>query len=149
MHMKVIRFFRLILLASGSIFFLFAVIFGVQTAKFIGGGEKARATIVANELKTDRDGDRNYYPRFVFLTNDGSSTSVQSSTGTNPPSFSEGQEVTVIYDRSKPGDARIDTFTQLWFLSLVLGFIGVGHLFISWLILLFSRRHEKKVLASA
>jgi hypothetical protein len=135
--MKVIRFFRVTLLASGSICMFFAVIFGVRTAKFIGGGEKVRATIIANESKTDPDGDLNYYPRLVFLTKDGNSVSVRSSTGTNPPYFSEGQEVTVIYDRSKPADARIDTFTQLWFLQLVLGFIGLGYLFLSWLLLLF------------
>ena len=38
--------------------------------------------------------------------------------------FDIGEAVAVLYDPSHPRDARIDSFFQLWFAPLILGFLG-------------------------
>jgi hypothetical protein len=45
------------------------------------------------------------------------------SVGSSPPAFDIGEAVAVLYDRSDPRDARIDSFFQLWFAPLILGFL--------------------------
>lgn len=50
-----------------------------------------------------------------------------SSSSSNPPAFDEGEDVTVLYAPDNPDDARIDSFTDLWLLPLIL--LGMGIIF--------------------
>jgi len=69
-----------------------------------------------------------YVPVFQFTAANGQSYTVTSATGSNPPGFSVGEQVSVRYDPRNPSDARIHTFLQTWGSSLISGLIGIGFL---------------------
>lgn len=92
-------------------------------------GMVASVSAVANE----QDHTVNYAPTFTFKAEDGRAYSVTSGVASNPPSFAVGQEVQVRYIRNNPVSAEIDSFWQLWLVSVVCGglgifFAGIGYL---------------------
>ena len=52
------------------------------------------------------------------------------SVGTNPPAFHVGETVTVLYLESNPYDARIESFSSLWSVPLIIG--GMGTIFLAF-----------------
>lgn len=69
-----------------------------------------------------------YSPVVRFRTTDGQILSFEGATGTNPPAYEVGEIVKVIYLPSKPEDASIDSFFQLWSANILVGFIGLAFL---------------------
>jgi len=59
-----------------------------------------------------------------------------SAVGSNPSSFQEGNEVTVLYNPNKPNNASIKDFFSLWLLPFVLMFLGVGFTMLGIVLLL-------------
>jgi hypothetical protein len=49
---------------------------------------------------------------------------VASNNFSSPAEFTVGQDVTVLYERDRPEEARIDSFYQVWGMAEVLGIIG-------------------------
>jgi hypothetical protein len=47
------------------------------------------------------------------------------SVGSRPAAFDVGEAVAILYDPVNPRDARINSFFQLWFAPLILGFLGL------------------------
>ena len=68
-----------------------------------------------------------FAPLFRFRTADGEEVEVISSLGSNPPAHRPSDRVQVYYDPEDPYDARIDSFMDLHFLTLM--FSGMGALF--------------------
>ena len=60
----------------------------------------------------------------------------RSNTCTNPPAFAVGEWVNLYYDPQNPSDARIDSFSQNWVGSLIVGGIGLVFLLIGIAIVL-------------
>ena len=116
-----------------------------NTQSFI---EKATSTEgVVTELIRSRSSDsESYYykPVFTFTTLSGESIEIISSTGSNPPSYSEGEIVKVLYLQSEPQSARIDGFASLWLLPLILGAMGGIFFLVGISILLFSTLQKRK-----
>jgi Protein of unknown function (DUF3592) len=51
------------------------------------------------------------------------------SVATNPPAYHVGETVNVLYLESDPYNARIESFTSLWFLPMIFG--GIGTIFLA------------------
>lgn len=66
-----------------------------------------------------------YAPVVSFKSKSGSYYRFESSGKSNPPSYSVGETVEVIYDPTNPYDASINGFFSLWFLSIMLGIFAV------------------------
>ncbi|MDX1757914.1 MAG: DUF3592 domain-containing protein, partial [Marinobacter sp.] len=49
----------------------------------------------------------------------------KSSTGSNPPSYSRGELVPVLYEAENPASARINGFFSLWGGALIVGVLGL------------------------
>ncbi|MCF6472773.1 DUF3592 domain-containing protein [Nonomuraea sp. MG754425] len=131
---------------SGRLFTIIGAIFGlvglvllsvgialaVSTASFLGSAERTDGTVVAmtERTTTTRAADgRNrsstaWYPTVEF-TVDGRRHSFQGSTGSNPPSYAEGDGVSVAYDPDDPSDARIASFGSAFLAPLIIGGLGV------------------------
>ena len=60
-----------------------------------------------------------------FVTPAGEAVEFTGSVGSSPAAFEVGEAVAVLYDPADPQDARIDSFFQLWFGPLILGFLGL------------------------
>lgn len=74
-----------------------------------------------------QDDSTTYYPVVGFQTPDRQNYTFRSNYGSNPPSYSEGESVPVLYDPASPQDARIKSFFSLWGGAVILG--GLGCLF--------------------
>lgn len=103
---------------------------------------KERAQAVEGEvveMVANRGSDSTTYaPKYSFMAN-GQQYNVISSTSSNPPAYSVGEKVQVLFDPANPLDARIDSFMGLWFgptLISVMGsiffLVGVIPLFLVW-----------------
>lgn len=66
-----------------------------------------------------------YAPVVSFKSKSGNQYRFESSQASNPPSYSVGETVEVIYNPSNPCNASINDFFSRWFLSLLLGFFTV------------------------
>jgi hypothetical protein len=66
-----------------------------------------------------------FAPLVRFQTADGRTIEFQSSLRTNPPAYSAGDTVTVLYDPARPSSAAIASTFGLWFAPAIVGFIGV------------------------
>lgn len=105
-----------------------------NTTSFLEQAVTAEGTVV--ELVRSRSSDSvSYYPVVVFEDASGRHVEFQSNTGSNPPSYSRGETVTVLYERANPESARINGFFSLWGgativggLGLVFGLVGGGML---------------------
>lgn len=82
----------------------------------------------------------NYAPTFTFKAIDGRDYSVTSDVASNPPSFEVGEEVRIVYIKSNPGSAKIDSFWQLWLVETVLGFLGIFFAGAGYLLLRYEKR---------
>lgn len=55
-----------------------------------------------------------YCPQVAFIDAGGRKIEFESKVGAQPPSFAVGQQVQIIYQKSDPHKAEIDSFTTLW-----------------------------------
>ncbi|GDY68621.1 hypothetical protein SAV14893_080140 [Streptomyces avermitilis] len=119
----------------GALFLVVGLILAGVSVSFLANAERARGTVVALEWRNDHNGvsrknrendEPVAYPVVEFTSADGTQRSFRSSTGSNPPSYEEGERVEVLYRADSPEDARIKGFASLWLLPLIFGGIGLG-----------------------
>ena len=67
-------------------------------------------------------------PTIEFSTPDGESVQFRGGVCSSPPAYDVGERVRVLYPAASPASARLDSFTENWFVSLVLG--GIGSVFL-------------------
>jgi len=97
----------------------------LHTRAAIARAVPAEGAVVDLISRTDSDGDTVYYPRVRFRTRTGDTQEFTGSVGSKPAAFDVGEGVNVLYDPDRPGEARINTFFQLWFLPLLLAGMGI------------------------
>jgi len=126
-------------------FLVAAAIMAFSVDRFLNGATHTTGVVVA--LIEKRDTERNlttYAPVFTFTTEDGGTQSVTSSVATNPPGFAVGDQVRILYLRSDPAGARIDSFWQLWFWPIFLLGFGSVEILAGIIFLFVSRRKLRK-----
>jgi Protein of unknown function (DUF3592) len=138
--MKTIRLLQKLFLAFGILMLVGTAAIVVNREKFLHRAVTVQGTIVGNDLRYDSRGSGTYYPQFAFITRDGQPIIGNSNAGSNPPSFSAGEAVTVYYDPANPHDAKISSFAQLWMGALILGFLGVVFTGVGFAIRLYGNR---------
>jgi hypothetical protein len=84
-----------------------------------------------------------FAPVFRFQAADGRTYTVISSTSTDPPEFSTGDTITVLYKRNDPAGAIPDAFWQLWLTPVILVLIGTIHGVLGLVCLYFDRRSRR------
>jgi hypothetical protein len=97
----------------------------VDTRQDVARGAHADGIVIDLIAERDSDGDDVYYPRVRFLTPASEPMEFTGSVGSSPAAFDVGEAVAVLYNPTDPRDARIDSFFQLWFGPLVMGFLGL------------------------
>jgi hypothetical protein len=77
----------------------------------------------------DDNGSRvTYAPKVKFVLASGEEHHFIGSISSRPPSYSEGEQVRVLYNPQRPSEADIDSFTTHWFPPLA--FLGMGVIFV-------------------
>ncbi|MFE0251879.1 DUF3592 domain-containing protein [Streptomyces sp. NPDC059010] len=122
------------LIAFGSVFLVIGLVLAGLSVSFLTDAKRAPGTVVELEWQKDDSGTSRKgrgndepvaYPVVEFASADGTKRTFRSSTGSNPPSYEEGERVEVLYRADSPEDARINGFASLWLLPLIFGGIGL------------------------
>ena len=98
-----------------------------DTRSFIAQATKTEGTVVQLILSFS-DHSRTYHPLVRFTDTNGKAIEFVSSTGSNPPGYSEGEKVEVLYLPAEPYKARLNSFFSLWGGSIIVG--GLGTIFL-------------------
>ena len=97
-----------------------------NTATFLSNAASAEGVVV--DLVRSRSSDSTTYaPTIRFKTRDGTMIEFTSGVSSNPPSYSRGEQVSVLYLRSDPDNAKINGFLSVWGGAVIVG--GLGSVF--------------------
>ena len=111
----------------GSILFIIGVFIFIRTRAFISRAQAVKGTVIKMLSSSGSEGGTVYAPVFRFTTIEGQSMEVAESVYSNPPGYSVGDVVEVLYDPQNPSNARTSKMGSLYFVPLLLG--GLGGIF--------------------
>ncbi|MGB3472194.1 MAG: DUF3592 domain-containing protein [Erythrobacter sp.] len=115
-----------------------------QDSAFASESMRADGVVIGLERKGGSDGPT-YAPIVVWRDADGDAHRLVSSTSSYPASFERGEEVEILYDPDRPGQAVIDTPGQRFTAMLIFGFIGLVFALIGGPILYFYHRRRWEI----
>jgi hypothetical protein len=134
--MKVLKIVTRVFSILGIGMLLGSVFVYQNTRSFLAKAVEAQGRVIGLERSRSSSSSSTrssstYRPVVEFTTASGKRMEFISSVGSNPPSYREGEAVTVLYLAADPYQARIKSFFSLWFglmilLGLGLVFAGVG-----------------------
>ena len=108
-------FIHILFIVIGSVLLYFSHSLYISTHEFISTSKTKIGTV------TELSGSDVYYPHISFETENDKNINFRSSVGTNPPSYSVGDSVEILYDPKNPQNAQIKSFVSQW-----MGVIGTG-----------------------
>jgi hypothetical protein len=127
-----------IALLAGAIFFY------QNTSAFLADALSTSGTVI--DLARSRSSDSTTYrPVVEFKTHNGERVEFTSTSGSNPPSYSKGEIVTVLYSELRPEKARIQGFFSLWGMPAIFGGLGAVFATIGFSIILFGRLKQRNI----
>ncbi len=94
-----------------------------DTRSFLAKATKTEGTVVQLVLSYSNH-SRTYHPVVRFTERNGQTIEFVSSIGSNPPGYSEGEKVEVLYLPAEPYKARLNSFFSLWGASIIVGALG-------------------------
>ena len=122
--MKAVTIFKYVFAVIGLGMLVGAFYLFNDTRDFLKDALVTEGTVV--ELVRSRSSDSTTYrPVVEFKTEDGSLVEFTSGAGSNPPSYSKGETVEVLYQQDSPEQAKINGFFSLWGLTLIVGVMGL------------------------
>ena len=97
-----------------------------RTRMFMSSAQEVKGTVIRMVYSYGgSDSGGGYSPVYQFRTIDGQTIVVTDGISSNPPMFTEGQIIDVLYDPKNPQKARIKRWMSLYFVSVLLGGIGL------------------------
>lgn len=122
--MKKLSFVKYLFAAVGLIMLTAAAFFYIDTQHFLSSADSADGTVIRLQRKWSSDDSPVYNPVVHFYTANGKAIEFTSSVGSNPPSFSTGERVEVLYLANAPYNAKINTFATLWLGTIIFSVLG-------------------------
>jgi hypothetical protein len=120
--MKTLKVRPLLFLAIGLILLAIGARVTLRNLSFRRHASATAGVVVDNVWSQGSDSVA--HPKVEFRTGSGRVVTFIASVGSQPPSFHEGESVTVLYDPDDPTHAAIDTIMEQWFESMILGGLG-------------------------
>lgn len=124
--MKIQKAVPLGIVLLGILLLMSSVLIYRHTKAFIRESSVASGVVTGFVTSTDREGERTYRPRVSFSVRDYEQVEFVSGVGSNPPSYTVGQRVSVLYNPADTGSAEINSFFSLWFGFILVSAIGFG-----------------------
>lgn len=110
--------------AVGAIALGVALWFYVSTSSFVASAARSEGVVI--DLERSRSSDSTTYKPVVrFTAGDGVERTFVTSWSSNPPAYSRGETVQVLYPADQPDEARIEGFFSLWGGVLIAGGFGL------------------------
>jgi len=113
--------------AAGLLMIVLAVIWYANVRAFVARAAVAPGTVV-DLLPSRSDNSTTWRPVVRFTSADRQDVQFSSSVSSNPPSYSKGEKVEVLYSQGNPRDAKVNGFFSLWGGPSIIG--GVGAVFL-------------------
>jgi Protein of unknown function (DUF3592) len=114
---------RRVFAAIGVAMLIGALAMRSHTASFVSRAARTSGTVTALVRQRSTDNNISYRPVVRFQAGE-QPIVFSSSIASNPPAYSVGETVEVLYLESDPYGAKIDSFRSLWFLPTLLGAMG-------------------------
>lgn len=124
--MKTIAIIKYVFSAIGIAMIAGALYWVQNTRAYLAQAGSAQGTVV-DLVRSSSSSSSTYAPVVRFVTAKGEKIEFTSGTGSNPPSYSQGESVEVLYQPGAPRDARINGFVSLWLGPMIVG--GIGSIF--------------------
>lgn len=128
--MRTVKFIQYMFSLVGLGMLLGAVYWIHSTRVFIDQAEIAQGEVI-DLIASYSDGSTTYKPKVLFVDGRGKSITFITSFSSNPPAYSRGEQVEVLYLPAEPAKAKINGFFSLWggaSIIAIMGcvFLGVG-----------------------
>jgi hypothetical protein len=117
-----------LLLALGAGCLLLGAYLSWQTLSFAQDAERTTGEVVGYHEVKEGDETR-YRPRVRFKTANGDIITISGQMAAGSKRFAEGTQVPMVYQASKPTEARIALFTDNWLgaaIAAVIGLVGMA-----------------------
>jgi hypothetical protein len=109
----------------GGLLAMIGVFLLIRTRIFISKAQEVKGTVIQMVYSHSSEGGGGYSPVYQFKTITGQTITVTDGLSSNPPMFKTGQTIDVLYDPENPEKARIKKFMSLYFVSILLGGMGL------------------------
>ncbi len=109
----------------GMLLVAIAIFLFIRTRIFLSTAKQVKGTVVRMVYSHSSEGGGGYSPVYQFRTIEGQIIEAGDSMSSNPPMFHEGQVIDVLYDPANPQKARIKKWMSLYFVSVLLGGMGL------------------------
>ena len=109
----------------GMLLAAIAIFLFIRTRIFLSTAQEVKGTVVRMVYSHSSEGGGGYSPVYQFRTLEGQTIEAGDSMSSNPPMFHEGQVIDVLYDPRNPQKARIKKWMSLYFVSMLLGGMGL------------------------
>ncbi|WP_442107716.1 DUF3592 domain-containing protein [Pseudomonas sp. NUPR-001] len=136
--MKAIGIIKCSFLAIGALLLLGAGVSYKSTDEFLAKAESATGSVVA--LLNNQGG---YAPVIAYVDREGKPFELISSFSSNPPAYSVGDRVEVVYSAGAPADGKIAGIT-VWLATIILAALGAVLLAVGIIMVLMGRRKSRK-----
>ena len=115
----------LLMIVAGLLCLLVAAAWAIYSWHLVSASMRATGRITQLIERCDGKGNSYFYPVFTYADRRGTEHTIDSNVGTYPPPHRVGDTVVVLYTPGSEQDARIDDWSVLWGIPLLLVFLGV------------------------
>ena len=129
--------------AVGLLMIVIAVAWYANVRAFVAKAAVAQGTVV-DLLPVRSDNSTTWKPVVRFTSADRQNVEFTSSTSSNPPSYSKGEKVEVLYAPANPYDAKINGFFSLWGGASIVGGLGAVFFLIGASIIAFGHMRARQ-----
>lgn len=115
----------------------------LNVRNFVQTAEHAEGTVIELVENRGKEGNRTYRPLVEFTDHQGQRREFLSSSGSNPPRYSVGDKMPILYDRDRPNSASINHWLDLYLFPFVLGIVAAVNLIMSIVFFLLGSKKRK------
>lgn len=121
---NIFYFLSALILVVGIPFAIISVFEFKNTLNLLSNSHKTLGRIIDIEEEKRRNGGYMYSPVIKYKSVTGDEYIYDSNTKTGYTSYKIGQEIELIYDKNNPQNARVNSFLDIWFLTIIMGVGG-------------------------
>ena len=121
---NIFYFLSALILVVGIPFAIVSVFEFKNTLNLLSNSRKTFGRIIDIEEEKRRNGGYMYSPVIKYKSVTGDEYIYDSNTKTGYTSYKIGQEIELIYDKNNPQNARVNSFLDIWFLTIIMGVGG-------------------------
>lgn len=105
-------------ICGAILLYIVSISFALHTTHLLATGNTATGTVVEMRVRSNKNGTT-YAPTFTFLDESGATQRIDSTLHSNPPDYKVGDQIPVLYRTDNPSSARINSFAENWFVSIL------------------------------